>query len=164
MDVKVIIDETLSRPHLELHTPGSASEARTLAQQIKEAVNTLSADNGVTVSNPQPARSKRLIAWQGEEALLLEPRQVSRFEAQEQRVFAHTPGGRLQMRQRLYELEEQLAGTAFVRISNSEIVNFDLVAGMDLSLAGTILLKLKTGERCYVSRRYMKRIKEYRGL
>jgi DNA-binding LytR/AlgR family response regulator len=164
MEVRIVMDDAVARPYLELHAPGPAGEAKALAARIAAALGTWDAEENGTPQNPQTSHFKRLIAWRGEEAVLLEPREISRFEAREQKVFAHTAQHELRMRQRLYELEEQLAGTPFVRISNSEIVNFDLVAGLDLSLAGTIVLKLKTGGRCYVSRRHMKRIKEHLGL
>ena len=51
-----------------------------------------------------------------------------------------------------------------VRISNSEIVNLDYVTALDLSLAGTIRMTLDHSVNTYVSRRYVKRIKEALGL
>ena len=64
----------------------------------------------------------------------------------------------------LYELEGKLDRHTFVRISNSEIVNLRKVAALDLSLTGTIRLKLTDGTVCYASRRYVKKIKEALGL
>lgn len=68
------------------------------------------------------------------------------------------------MRQRLYELEERLAGRRFVRISHSEIVNLGQVTALDLGLTGTIRMTLRGGAVTYVSRRYVKKIKEVLGL
>ena len=61
---------------------------------------------------------------------------------------------------RLYELEGRLDPTRFVRVSNSEIINLDRVTAVDLSLAGTIRMTLDGVAQAYVSRRYMKKIKE----
>ena len=61
---------------------------------------------------------------------------------------------------RLYELEERLDTTRFVRISNSEIINLDRVTAIDLSLAGTIRMTLEGAVHAYVSRRYVKKIKD----
>ena len=63
-----------------------------------------------------------------------------------------------------YELEEMFEGTPFIRISNSEIVNFKYVESLDMSMSGTISIKLKTGGNSFVSRRYVNKIKEYLGL
>ena len=40
-----------------------------------------------------------------------------------------------------------------------DIVNFDYLKNMDMSLNGNIVMNLKNGERVFVSRRYMKEIK-----
>ena len=67
-------------------------------------------------------------------------------------------------RQRLYELEEELEGTRFVRVSHSEMVNLNKVTALDLSLTGTIKLTLEGDVAVYVSRRYVKKIKQVLGL
>ena len=64
------------------------------------------------------------------------------------------------VRLRLYELEERLEPSRFVRISNSEIINLDRVTSVDLSLSGSICMTLDGAVKAYVSRRYMKKIKE----
>lgn len=89
---------------------------------------------------------------------------VLRFYAEDKGVFCQTGKGTFTVRQRLYELEEQLAGARFVRVSNSEIVNLDRVTGLDLTLAGTIKMTLEGGTVCWVSRRYVKKIKSALGL
>ena len=61
----------------------------------------------------------------------------------------------------MFELEELLSDTSFVRISNSEIVNFNKVDCLDVQGRITIVLKFKSGEITYVSRRYIRKIKEY---
>ena len=73
-------------------------------------------------------------------------------------------GGVYDLRERLYELEGKLDRHTFVRISHSEIVNLRKVTALDLSLTGTIRMTLAGGVVCYVSRRYVKKIKEALGL
>ena len=68
------------------------------------------------------------------------------------------------VKQRLYELEEQLAGTRFVRVSHSEIINLDKVTALDLSLSGTIRVTLAGGVTAYASRRYVKKLKQAAGI
>ena len=65
------------------------------------------------------------------------------------------------VRLRLYELEERLASRGFLRVSHSELVNRRKITALDLSLAGTIRMTLDHGKAvCYVSRRYVRKIKE----
>ena len=75
------------------------------------------------------------------------------------KVYAQTTQGEFLLRRRLYELEQILDRRYFVRISKSEIVNLRFVRRLDLSIAGTIGMQLKTGETAYVSRRYVNHIK-----
>ena len=83
-----------------------------------------------------------------------------RFYGEQKLVKAQTGTGVWTVDQRLYELEEQLDRHTFVRISHSEIVNLKKVTGLDLSLTGTICMTLEGGTTVYVSRRYVKKIKE----
>ena len=96
----------------------------------------------------------------GEEKLFLPQCDFLRFYTDGKGVSAQTAEETYAVRLRLYELEEQLDQTRFVRISNGEIVNLDRVTAVDLSLSGTIRMTLDGTVHAYVSRRYMKKIKE----
>ena len=61
----------------------------------------------------------------------------------------------------MYELEETLKNTSFIRISNSEIINFNEVENLDLGIIGTIIVNFKSGNKAYVSRRNVAKIKKY---
>ena len=95
---------------------------------------------------------------------LLEPEVIVKIYAEDSKVFAQTEKGSYQIRLRLYEAEEKLNNSKFVRISNSEIVNLKKVKSLDLSFVGTICMELSNGEVSYVSRRYVSKIKRVLGL
>ena len=95
---------------------------------------------------------------------LLDPEVIVRIYAEDSKVFAQTEKGSYQIRLRLYEAEERLDSSKFVRISNSEIVNLKKVKSLDLSFVGTICMELSNGEVSYVSRRYVSKIKKVLGL
>ena len=95
---------------------------------------------------------------------ILEPSALIRCYAAAGKVYAVTEGGEYTLRLRLYELEERLDPTQFVRISNSEIIRLQRAKSFDLSLAGTICVRLSDGSTSYVSRRYMSRIKQLLGI
>ena len=65
-------------------------------------------------------------------------------------------------KKRLYELEEQL-GRSFLRISKSALVHLRYLAGIEAGFGGALLLKMKNGERDYVSRKYLPALKRYLG-
>ena len=97
-------------------------------------------------------------------AVPLEPEDVLRFYGEDKDVRAQTGEAVYTVRERLYELERRLAGRSFARVSHSEIVNLKRVTALDLSLTGTIRMTLTGGVTAYVSRRYVKKIKEVLGL
>ena len=92
--------------------------------------------------------------------LLLPQESFLRFYTDGKGVSAQTGQEVYPVRLRLYELEERLDRTRFARISSGEIVNLDRVTSLDLSLSGTIRMTLDGGIQTYVSRRYVKKIKE----
>ena len=93
-------------------------------------------------------------------AVLLAPPDILRFYGEDKAVLAQTADGVYTVRQRLYELEGKLDRHTFVRISHSEIVNLRKITAMDLAITGTIRITLAEETVCYVSRRYVKKIKE----
>lgn len=95
---------------------------------------------------------------------LLDQDTMIRIYAEGGKVFARTESGLYQIKMRLYEVEERLDSSKFVRISNSEIVNLKKVKSLDLSFVGTICMELSNGEVSYVSRRYVSKIKKVLGL
>ena len=147
MKVEIQIDPSLDEPVAVLRSPSPTEEVEALAARLRgEAV-------------PQP-----FTVYREREAARVSRSMVLRFYAEDKGVLCQTGTGTFTVRQRLYELEEELAGTRFVRVSNSEIVNLDRVTGLDLTLAGTIKMTLEDGTVCWVSRRYVKKIRSALGL
>ena len=97
-------------------------------------------------------------------AVPLDLEMILRFYGEDKDVRVQTMDGIYTVRERLYELEQRLAAKRFVRISHSEIVNLRKVTALDLRLTGTIRMTLSGGVTVYVSRRYVKKMKEVLGL
>ena len=76
------------------------------------------------------------------------------------KVIAETSDRAYVIKKTLKEVEEDIVGNGFVRISKSEVVNLDKVKHFDFSLSGTIGLELENGACTYVSRRRIKDVKE----
>ena len=107
---------------------------------------------------------KVIVGFREDTLEILEPNNIVRIYAASGKVLAVTDRGEYILRQRLYELEEKLDKSRFIRISNSEIVNLKKVKSFDLSMAGTICVSLKNGENAFVSRRYVNRIRQVLGI
>jgi len=105
-----------------------------------------------------------LMGYKGDEILLIQMDDILRIYAEGQYVYAQVNNEKLRLRQRLYQLEEMVPRQQFIRISNSEIVNFEKVKSLDMSISGTITLKFNTGDQSYVSRRYINKIKKHLGI
>ena len=147
MKVEIQLDPALDEPVIVLRAPGPSEEVEALAEKLR------------AMALPRP-----VTVYQEREPVRVSRSVVLRFFAEDKGVFCQTGKGVYTVRQRLYELEEELEGTRFVRVSNSEIVNLDRVAALDLTLTGTIRMTLEGGTVCWVSRRYVKKIKQALGL
>ena len=142
MEVEIRIDPNLEQPKVVICAPQETPELRRLAEQL----------SALALGPIQ--------VWEEDRSYLLQQEDFLRFYTQGKGVCAQTTGKTYSVRLRLYELEEQLDPLRFVRISNSEIINLDAVTAVDLSLTGTICMTLNGHIACYVSRRYVKKIKE----
>ncbi len=97
-----------------------------------------------------------------DERFYVEYSDIESIYSQAGRVIIRTiQGNKYQLRSRIYELEKMLPRESFLRISNSEIINFNNVEKINLKLSGTILIIFKSGMNAYSSRRYIKKIKEF---
>ena len=147
MEVEIRLEPGRKEPRAVIYAGADTPELQELVQRL----------SGVCLG-PVPA-------FQGERAVLLEPGEVYRFYTDGKGVSAQTEAGVYTVRLRLYELEERLGRRGFLRVSHSELVNSRKITALDLSLTGTIRMTLGGGAAvCYVSRRYVKKIKEAIGL
>lgn len=116
------------------------------------------------VARLQQTEPRLLVGTQQGVARVLEAADILRIRTVEGKIYASTRQGEHQLRLRLYELEQQLDQSSFVRISQGEIVNLKEVRGFDLNLAGSVRVTLSDGSVTYVSRRYIPRIRKLLGL
>ena len=142
MDVELRLEPGRKEPKIIILAGEDSPELRRLAEEL----------SGLALGP--------VAVWKGEQALRLPQEDFLRFYADGKGVSAQTGEEVYSVRLRLYELEERLDPRRFVRISNSEIINLDRVTAVDLSLAGTIRMTLNGSVQSYVSRRYVKKIKE----
>jgi DNA-binding LytR/AlgR family response regulator len=146
MRIQVEIDAGCREPEIIIRT-------NEMTDEIGELVQRLSA-----------SQQKLLAGFVDDSVQLIDTPEIVRFYSADKKVLAETKTQRLVIRLRLYELEERLDKTLFVRISNSEIVNMKAIKKLDLSFAGTISITLSNGATTYVSRRYVARLKQILGI
>lgn len=146
MQVEIKIDSTCEEPKIVILTNKMTDEISTLVKKISEKA-------------PQV-----ISGFRNDTLEMLEQSKILRIYASAGKIFAATTNGEYILRLRLYELEERLNQNQFVRISNSEIINLKEVRSFDLSFTGTICVSLSDGTVTYVSRRYVKKIKQVLGI
>jgi Response regulator of the LytR/AlgR family len=146
LELKILIDEQFKRPCLTIHTDKITPEVQALIDQLGKE------------------EDPRLLGYDGGEVFIIDPEAVVSIRTEGHKIVAVCDEGTFTLKNRLYEIEEHPPSKLYVRISNSEIVNFKKVKSLDLSITGTITLKFKNGDKTYVSRRYVEKIKSHLGI
>lgn len=106
----------------------------------------------------------RLTGERDGETCILDGADVLYIDTVDRGTFLYTAEGVYETRLRLYELEDQLAGRDFIRVSKSAIVNFAQVRSLRPDFGGRLRLTLTNGEIIVVNRRYAPVIREKLGL
>ena len=105
------------------------------------------------------AFEEKLDAIDNDKHYLLSPLEVFYFESVDNRTFLYTETQVLEIKKRLYELEEILSGKDFVRTSKSQLVNINKIKLLKPELNRSITVEMINGEILFISRRYAKQIK-----
>ena len=147
MNVELKIDKSIKESKVVIY----ASEATT---EITDLVNKL-----------QKYSSNKTIVGQLEDKnYLLDRDEIESFYSEESKIYARANNKIYKVKYKLKELEEMFEHTTFIRISKYEIANFNKVESLDVNANALICLRYKSGEITYVSRRNVKKIKEYLGI
>ena len=140
--------ESCDMPFCVIHAEEKSSKILEIAEKI-------------SLLNPD-GKSVVLNGWDGDFCVPVKPSEVYRVFSQDKKVFIQTEKETFQLKMRLYEFEELVQNCGwnrFIRISNTDIVNFDNVLKFDMSLSGIIKVNLKNNDVAIVSRRYMNKIR-----
>ncbi len=146
MQIEVKIDSSCMEPKVIILTASMTEDVNTILNKLSD-------------QSPQIISGSKNNKFE-----VIEQADLIRIYTSNGKVFAVTHKGEYALRLRLYEIEERLPSRQFVRISNSEIINLKNVNNFDLSLTGTICVKLANGTITYVSRRYVSKLKKILGI
>lgn len=143
MEFKLIIDKEHKEEVIVF-----AKEKNSLVKEIEELVlNT----------------SDVLTGYKGEEMVIINLCDVYCFTIEKNKLYAIMRNERLQIKQRLYQIENML-GKNFVKINQSSIANIKQIDRFYASFGGSLGVKFKNGYKDYVSRRQARMVKERMGL
>ena len=94
-----------------------------------------------------------------EKIYILKPSEIHYFYSENQKILAKSDKS-IQVKLKLYEIEEMFKNKGFIRISNSVIANINKIENIEMSFNGVMCIRFKNGDKEYSSRRYVKKIKE----
>ena len=104
-----------------------------------------------------------LFGYQKSDTVKLNGDDIYVFCVESGKVYALTEQEKWQVKERLYQLEQQYAGS-FVKINQSCLINLSKIEKFRTSIGGSLAVVLKNGYQDYVSRRQLKTVKERMGL
>lgn len=106
---------------------------------------------------------KSIIGYDGGATIKLNPQQIHCFFIEDTKTYAMTERKRLQVKERMYKIEEAFPEN-FVKINQSCLINVSKIARFDSSIGGALLVTLENGYKDYVSRRQLKSVKKRMGI
>jgi len=98
-----------------------------------------------------------------EEIVVLKPKEIYMVRVEGGDTLIYGEKQKYRSRKRLYELAEIL-GRQFMQISKTTLINLSYIDSIEPGFSGTMLMKLKNGNKDYVSRKYLPEFKRYLGL
>lgn len=116
--------------------------------------------NIITYISNISKKQSQIIADKDNKIYILELKDVICFFSKDKYNYVRTVNGIYRIKMKLYELEEVLDKNDFIKISNSCIVNINQVECFDISILGTIVVKLKDDTKENVSKRNIKKVKQ----
>ena len=98
------------------------------------------------------------------ESFILDIAKIVYIETVERKTFVYTEHDCFESRLKLYETEERLCGSGFLRISKSCLVQLRYIRSIKAELNRKLRLTLETGEQMIVSRQYADELKKRLGV
>ena len=141
--------EKCDKPYCVIHTDMETDGIKAIAEKISRMDET--------------GRTAILNGWDGDYCSQVKQSEIFRIYSRDKKVNLETEKETLRLKLRLYEfgeLAEKCGWTDFIRISNTDIVNFSKVTKLDMSLTGIVRVIFINGKDAIVSRRYMNKIKK----
>ncbi len=142
MKVKIDIDEQYEGTSITIQTDQWTEELQALVNQI------------------QAEKPQRIFGIDGEQTILLQPANIDFMYVENRKVYAALPEQRLEVRMKLFELERILHVHYFMRFSKSVLGNINNIQRFELSFSGNLCVYFMSGNKEYISRKYVANIKK----
>ena len=137
MKVRIEIDDKYTEPTITLQTNEWSDELEEIVSIIKGK------------------KRQRIFGIESEQTVLLDPDEIEFVYAEKRKVFARIGSRHVEVRMKLYEIEEILAPYHFMRFSKSVIGNLNHIERFELSFNGNLCVYFHSGNKEYISRKYV---------
>lgn len=160
MKVKIDINPQYEEePVVTIQVKEWTEEVEALVHMLQHAPSAPLASAGAKPTE-QPLNSKRIVAVEEDRSILLDPDEIDYVFAEGRKVFAKVNGQSMQLKLKLYELEKFLSPHGFIRFSKSVVGNINQIDRFELSFNGNLCVYFKSGNKEYVTRKYVRALKE----
>lgn len=102
----------------------------------------------------------RILAVEEEQTVLLNPKDIDYIFSENRKVYAIIDKKKMELRMKLYEIEESLESLQFMRFSKSVIGNINNIQRFELSFNGNLCVHFQSNNKEYITRKYVKQVKE----
>lgn len=145
MKITINIDENLNETEI-------AVSCKELTTEIEKIIATLRMIN------------QQMLVEKDDENVLLDVAKIAYIEAVERKTFVYTEESVYESKLKLYEMEERLCQSGFLRVRKSCLVHLKFIRSIKNDIERKLRLTLKNGERIIVSRQYADEIKKRLGV
>src|SRR5699024_8680520 len=101
----------------------------------------------------------RLFGVDGEQTVLLDPNEIDFFHVENRKTYAQMKQRHMEVRMKLFEVEESFASIGFMRLSKSVIGNINRIKRIELSFNGNLCVYFQSGNNEYISSKYVSAVK-----
>lgn len=98
------------------------------------------------------------------EAYILDVAKIAYVESVDRKTFVYTKDDCFESKLKLYEIEELLCQSGFLRISKASLVHLKFIRSIRAELDRKLRLTLENGEQIIVSRQYADELKQRLGV
>jgi len=142
MKVNFDIDEKYTETSITIQADAWSEELEEILQVIKKR------------------QSRRLFGIEEGQTVLLKPDEIDFVYTENRKTFAALKNKHYEIKLKLYEVEKMLIPHYFMRFSKSVIGNLNRIQRFELSFNGSLCVYFQSGNKEYISRRYVAKIKE----
>lgn len=121
-------------------------------------------ENLLRIISELKAGQKKLTGIKDGVITMIDPANVYYFEGVDNKVFLYCKQNVYEIKQKLYEIEEEFKDTYFFRASKSVILNIKKIKSISPAYSGRFEALLFNGEKVVISRQYVPEFKKKLGL